>query len=486
MNATVAARRMLLPAAGICFVLAAWFSHTFVLETAVLDLTIPKVALLGTAVVLLLARPWRLVQRVDIATFALLGLLAGWLLLVGLLRGDMLDVRRTAGALLFGTLALGVTWAALRTRPIRGARALAWFIFGFTVVSFGAAAVELATYRIGQPDPLAWLWEIFRPQRVVFDERFGVTYPPLQLHWYSGDMLLRVSGFSWHANILALSMLAPAAFGSMCVAFSIRVGRRRLAIVGLLTLALATAAIIWTHSRAGLIGLAGVVVVTAIFLLVADRSRRRALVVATPLIAGVLLIGTFVALDRAGLERLAGTIQDPGKGQQEVPTPAQDASDLADVRWRMVSAAARLISESPTTLLIGPGLGAYTNAVNDVEGPLYIVEAYNVPDPSSFWVTMSLAGGLTATALILGAIALAWWRLVQRWRDGPNEGVSWYRIHLGWLIVGLPVWVAVQNAGGSPLEVPEAIPFGALLGVAIAFGAKPGTAPDSARDMARG
>ncbi len=100
MNSTVA-RRMLLPAAGIRFLVAAWFSRTLVLEAAVLDLTLPKIALPGTVVVLL-ARPCRLVQRVDLAPFALLGLLAGWLVLVGLLRGDALDMRRTTDALAFG------------------------------------------------------------------------------------------------------------------------------------------------------------------------------------------------------------------------------------------------------------------------------------------------------------------------------------------------------------------------------------------------
>lgn len=475
---TTTSRRVLLPLALGVGLLAAWFARTVTIETFLLDLTLPKLALIASVPLLIIARPWQLVRRVDLLPLALLAAFCGWLVVAGVIRGDWLDLKRTLGALAFGGLVLALAWTGMRARDDLGSRMLAAFIAVFAVISFAGAALELLTVSYGSPDPLRPLWEIFRPQRTVVDERLGTTFPPLLLHIFGEDRLLRVAGFSWHANILALSMIVPAAFSAVLVWLSLRARRTRLALGATVLLAMATAIVVWTHSRSGLVGLVGVVLAVTVLSVVADRGARRRLPALAPLLVGGALLLGLLVLDSAGLQRIFGSIvRTPSSGP--VTTTVEEAGELTDLRVEMVRAGVILLTDSPISLVIGPGLGTYTSAVHDPGSQLYIELAYGTPDPGSYWLSVALAGGIPAVLLVLGAFAVIWWRVVQRWRDqrdrpdGEAGQRIWYPVHLGWLIVAIPVWVVVQNIGGQPLEVPEAIPLGMLLATGLAFMARP-------------
>jgi hypothetical protein len=463
---------LLLPLALAVVLLAAWFARAITIETPILDVTLPKAALIASVPVLILARPWQLLRRVDLVPVALLAVFAGWLLVAGSIRGDWLDLKRTIGALAFGGLALALTWAGMRARDDLGSRLLATFFVAFTMISFAGSALELLTVSYGSADPLRPLWELFRPQSQTIDERLGVTFPPLPLHIFGQDRLLRVAGFSWHANILALSMLIPAAFSAILLWLSVRSRRTRMAAGATVLLGLSSAIVVWTHSRAGLLGLAGVLLAATVFTVLSDRRARRRLAALAPLVVGGALLIGLLALDSAGLQRIVGSIVRT-EPTGPATTTVEEAGELADLRIAMVRAGLTLLTESPMAMLIGPGFGTYTSAVHDPDGPLYIELAYGTPDPGSYWLSVALAGGIPGAILMLGAFAVIWWRLIQRWREGEldpqTRPAGWRLVHLGWLIVVIPVWVVVQNAGGQPLEVPEAIPLGFLLATGLAF-----------------
>jgi hypothetical protein len=468
-----------MPLTLIIFAAASWLSRPVLLATSAFDLTLPKLLLGLSVLAVLAARPWQFAKRFDRYALLFLALVAGWLIVGSALRGDPADLKRTAGAVVFGAAALVLTWAAVRTAGGRGSRWIAVGIAIFGVVSFAAAALELATWNVG--DPFLWLWNIARPQTSFLNEP-GVSVI-LQTHSMGADRVLRVSGLSWHPNILAMSMLMPAAFALALVTRAWSSRQRLRLIGGAVLFALVATTIVWTQSRSAFLGLLGVLLAATVVAWYAFRARRGAQqehvaqpaprgASLAPMFIGVPLIVLALALDSSIIERLIGSIT-PGTAHlpgQQVST-ASNAADIAAIHWQMISTGLHILAASPAALIAGPGLSAYTLAVHDPANALYLPSALGIPDPNSFWLSFALGGGLPVALAILGLIGVTWWQLVRRWRADINSALdwTWRHLHRAWLLAWIPAWVIVENVGGNPLEVAEMIPFAMLVGLSVAL-----------------
>jgi len=480
---TLLARRSLLPLMLITFAAASWLSRPVLVATSVLDVTLPKVLLAVAVVAVLAARPWQLAGRFDRYALLFLAALAAWLLTTAALRGDSADFKRTAGAVGFGAVALVLAWAALRTAGERGGRWLAIGIGVFGVVSFAAAALELLTWQL-PTDPFLWLWNIARPQVSYLNEP-GVSVI-LQTHSMGADRVLRVSGLSWHPNILAMSLLMPATFALALVARAWSAAQRLQLVAGAALFAVVATTIVWTQSRSAFIGLVLAVAATTVVAWLGRRKEARRAWLAS-LATGVALVLVALALDSSIIERLLGSLQ-PGVAQLpggQVST-ADNAADIAAIHWQMIANGVHVLATSPMTLLSGPGLAAYTLAIHDPTNALYLKAALGVPDPNSFWLTFALGGGVLGAIAIVGLIGVTWWQLARRWRADMAAALdgTWRHLHRAWLLAWIPAWVLVENVGGNPFEVAEVIPFAMLVGLSIALATQPAAADPAAQPVA--
>ena len=388
-----------------------------------LDVTLPKLLLAIGVVLIVLARPWRLIQRGDRVALVILVFIVVWLVGGSALRGDSADLKRTLGAIGFGAAALVLAWSAVRSSGERGARWIAIGIFIFGIVSFAAAALELFTWNL-PGDPFLWLWNIARPQ-VSFLNEPGVSVV-LQTHSMGADRVIRVSGLSWHPNILAMSLLMPAAFGLALICRGWLERKRARLIFGALLFALVAITIVWTLSRSAFIGLVLVILATTIVSWFASRQRRaagrpeigsRRVNWLAPLLAAVPLVALALVLEPSIIERLVASLTPSVPQLPHGPvSTAANASDIAAIHWEMIATGLRILIASPSALIIGPGLSAYTLAVHDPNNPMYLRTALGIPDPNSFWLSFALGGGIPGVVAILGLLALTWWRLVQKWR----------------------------------------------------------------------
>jgi hypothetical protein len=461
--------RSLLPGMTIVLLVAAWWlSLIVILPTPIVNLTPPKIVALVALLLLLAARFWALIARTDRLLMLLTVAYVGWLILTAVLRGSGPDLKLTLGYAIFFGGAFALAYTAARAQPNRAAIAIVAAVLGALVVTVIGVALERFTYAgQGAPDPLAGLWALVRPQGGTFAPGLG----PPPLHFATGDPAVpRISSWFAHANYLAFfTVLAAGLTATLLLAMLRRRKWLWASAVGV-CLALCVVTTVWTYSRAGLIGLLTVVVVVVVTDVIrraeAWRSWSSVLLRGTPVVLVLVVLTLSVAADDVGLRRLAPLVsEDPVIPANPTPSIEVSAARSSAIRLAMQMAALELVTESPRSLLLGPGQATFDMAVHDPASPQYVAEGVGIVDPNSLWLSLGVSGGIPAAGLLASVLALTWLRLlaaVQLLRLGPR---AWL---IAWLAAWIPTWGLLQFVGTFPFNPSEAMILGTLLGAAIA------------------
>lgn len=486
------ARRWLPVLVVLALPLAWWLSLILVADTAALDLTPPKILVFVMLAVLLASRPSLAIPRADRLILGLLAAYCAWLIITAVLRGSTADVRMTIAYALYLGVPVVAAYVAARRAPHRVSRILIGVFLVALAVTFAGVILERLTYPgLGQPDPLAAIWQFVRPQTALVDAVRGTLIPP-PLHFPSGDPAVpRASSWFAHVNYLAFFGVLTAGLTATLVLVGLRLRRHRWTLVAASGLVASTVMVLWTYSRVGLVGLFGVVGAVAIVDAVAHWGRRpsRALGlawIATGLLV-LLTVGVTLGVDQIGLRRFSSTVGPPPApttpGEATAAIEAS-ASRSSAIRLAMQAAAVDLILDSPRTIMLGPGQAVFELAIHDTSSPLHVEDSAGFRDSNSLWLTLAVAGGLPAAllmAVILGLVSLRSLRLTRTGRGGFPGVVVW------WLAAWLPVWGVMQFFGTFPFVASEAIILGTMLGTAIglASGAQRGTAGAQPIDAVR-
>lgn len=461
-----------------------WFPQNVLLRTPFADITPIEVVMLLGGILLLAGRAWRLLRRPDLPWLLLLAAYVAWFPLAALLRGGGADLKPAIVYLLFAGGTAAVAFAAIRARPRTTPRQLVAFFGLVLVLAFAAAVLERATYPgPTSADPLADFWRWFRPANISQHARMGQLGPP-PLHFRLGEESIRATGFFFHTNYMAFFgiLLAP-----LVTAVTLRgwhAGHRGLVVGGLAGIVLVSLLTYWTYSRAGLLGLVAAVGTTVVVDVVWRlRARSRTLrqeLVPGALTAGVLVLtlGGTVLFDDLGARRLAATdLPDPIISEEPFePGVEGSASRAGQTRVRLQIVAFQEVTDSPRSLLLGPGMSRFDAAVHDPASPDRIPDAAKINDPNSLWLTVGLAGGLPAVLLLAALLGVAWLRLIRSLRKASSV---WHGVALLWLTAWIPVWALVQLVGTNPFSLAETVILGTMLGLAAGLSrGGPGLLPD--------
>ena len=464
--------------AALTLPLAWWLSLILVVESPVLDLTPPKIAVIAMVLLVVSSLPRLRVPRSDVVLLGLVAAYIGWFIVTSAVHGSVADVKMTlAYALYLGGSAAGA-YVAGRHAPKRFSRVLVATILVVLALTTLGVAIERLTYPgAGRPDPLAAAWQVFRPQTPVIDPVRGVLTPP-PLHFPSGDPAVpRASAMFAHVNYLAFfSVLAAALATALLLSH-----RRRVIAAAVLALSACSVCVVWTYSRVGLIGLGLTVGAVVLVDALAGRARgafkvRRAW--ALPVIVVLLSSGVTIAVDQVGLRRFTSAVVPSSPtltpGEQQAAIEAS-ASRSTAVRLALQGAAVELITRSPKSLLVGPGQHAFEAAIHTKTSPLYIAEAAPFRDSNSLWLTLAVAGGIPGALLMAAVLAIVTVRLLAA-TAAARPGVP--RVTLMFLAAWVPAWAVTQIFGTFPFVASEAIILGILLGSAIALGSADLPGPD--------
>lgn len=474
------ARRWLPVPVVLVLPLAWWLSLILVADTPALDLTPPKVLVLVMLGVLLASRPRIAIPKADGLILGLLGAYCVWLMISAVVRGSTADLKMTLGYALYFGGPLVTAYVAGRRAPHRFSRIMIGMVAVALAVTFAGVVLERLTYPgLGQPDPLAGIWQFVRPQNGIQDAVRGTLTPPA-LHFSSGDPAIpRVSSWFAHVNYLAFFCVLTAALAATMFLNGLRRRRRGWTVVAGMSLVASTVIVVWTYSRVGLVGLFGVVVAVVVVDVLARSGRggssETRLAWIAPGLLVLLTVGVTLGVDQIGLNRFSNIAQPPpavpSPGEATVPSPGEATAAIeasarrsAALRLAMQKAALDLITASPRTLMLGPGQAVYELAIHEPSSPHYIVDAVGFRDSNSLWLTLAVAGGVPAAllmAIILLTIILRLLRVIRRGRDGLS-GVA-----ISWMAVWFPVWAVMQFFGTFPFVASEAIILGTMLGTAI-------------------
>lgn len=472
-----------LPAIVVTLAGAWWLSQRLIVDTAVFDVTMPKLGVLlglgGLGLMLLSAHRWRAgLDRGDVLRILPVGVLIAWLIVAAALRGSGSDLKVMLSFAVFAGGSFVVAFAAVR-RGESATRVVVASVLVGTVVAFGGAALERILYPGPTGDPYASLWSFFRPQVELVDPRLGVVSPP-PLHFPSGNPdAIRAAGFFAHPNYLAFFALLAAPLLAAGIVLAMRERRSGLAAAGAVLLAITITTGVWTYSRAGI---AGMLLATALAVVVATAARsssagrRRAWMAPAAVVALVTVVSISVAVlpDTATAARI--TSIGAGAGQGETPsspapgsspaTVQETAAQSESIRLAMGRVALGMTTESIASLIRGPGLAAYETATHDPRSPLYVEAAAGIRDPNSMWLSFALAGGATAVILFAIVLALA---LLSAWRARARDPGGVAELASLWLLAWLPAWALTQLFGTYPFYAGEAVLLGTLVGVMLAL-----------------
>lgn len=461
--------RSLVPGVTIVLLVAAWWLSLIVIwPTPIVNLTPPKIIVFASLPLLLVARFWALIARSDRLLLGLPGAYLLWLILAAFLRGSALDVKLTVGYAVFFGGALLLAYTAARAQPERAAIALGVAVLGALAITVVGVALERFTYAgQGAPDPLASLWALVRPQGGTFAPGLG----PPPLHFATGDPAVpRISSWFAHANYLAFFSVLAAGLTATLLLATLRRGMRRCAVVAALSLALCVVTMVWTYSRAGLIGLLTVVAAVVVVDLIREpgawRSRSSVLLRGAPVALVVAVLSVTLLADDVGLRRLTPLVsEDPVIPGNQAPSIEVSAARSSAIRLAMQLAALDLVTENPRNFFLGPGQATYDEAVHDPAGPHYVAQGVGIIDPNSLWLSLGVSGGVVAAGLLASLLTVTWIRLLLAVRR-PPFGPRWWM--LAWLAAWLPTWAFLQFVGTFPFNPSEAIILGTLLGAGIA------------------
>jgi O-Antigen ligase len=460
--------RSLLPVATTLLLMAAWWLSLVVLwRTPLVNLTPAKLLIVAALPLLVVGRVWVLVHRGDRWILGLVAAFVGWFILTALLRGSTYDLKLAGGFVVYFGGPFAIAYAASRARPGPAAIALiAAALVGLGITFVGVVLERVTHVAPGVNDPFAPLWGFVRPQDTVSD--LGAGPPPL--HTPSGDRaIVRVSSWFAQANYLAYFIVLVAGAAATGLLLALKLGRRRLAIVLALAMAACSVTIVWTYSRAGVVGVVAVVTAVVGLDLLRNRSTWRIGSVFVQRAAPLALVGgvLFVTLlaDTVGLRRFVPLVTGPiviPVGQP--PSIERSAAEASAIRLAMQAAAIDVTTADPRAFFLGPGQEAFNQAVHDPTSDLYVEDATGVLDPNSLWLSLGISGGLIAAALLALVLAIAWIRLLlasRRVQAGPREWLAC------WLAAWLPVWALLQFAGTFPFTPSEATILGTMVGASI-------------------
>ncbi len=457
-----------------------WFPQNVLLRTPFADITPIEMVVFSGGILLLAGRAWRLLRRADLPWLLLLVAYLAWFAVAAVMRGGGADLKGAVVYLLGAGVTASVAFAAIRARPRISPSRLVIFLSIALVVAFAAAVLERVTYPgATSADPLADFWRWFRPANVFQHPRLGQLGPP-PLHFRLGEDAIRATGFFFHTNYMAFFgiLLAP-----LVTAVTLRgwhAGHRSLILGGLAGMVLVTLLTYWTYSRAGLLGLvAGVG--TTVLIDAAWRLRLRSGTLRQELVPGaltagllVLTLGATVLIDDVGARRLAATdLPDPIISEAPFePGLEGSASRAGQTRVRLQIVAFQEVTDSPRSLVLGPGMSRFDAAVHDPASPDRIPAAAKISDPNSLWLTVGLAGGVPAMLLLAAVLAVAWLRLIRSLRHASSV---WHGVALLWLTAWIPVWALAQFVGTNPFSLAETVILGTMLGLAAGL-SSPGPA----------
>jgi O-antigen ligase len=479
-------------AVAVALVGAWWFSLRVLIDTPVVNLTLPRIAVLAGLAVLPFVGVSGLVARRDWPVLAIGAALLGWLIVASVLRGNSADLRGMLVFAIFGGGAFVVAFAAIRREGERAVAMLVGLMAAAVVVAFFSVVLERFVYRPNSSDAFDWLWVLARPQGGFVDPVLGQMTPPPE-HFQAG-VTLRASGLFAHVNYLAFFALLVAPL------FAVRAGqafeRRSWRSFGVSAALLAATALVclWTYSRTGAIGLLAAVGLAILMERVAaiGSSRRRPAVLPAAVTALVVAaaLGLGIAQDPTAAQRIVAIGSIPGfqsstsapaAGPSHTPAPgsSEDVREMAlraeSIRLGMQRAAVSMLLDSPGSMAIGPGLNAYGTATHDPSDRLYQSQAEDLRDPNSMWLTFGVAGGLPGMAIVMALLLTVWLAVVQAVRrtSGARRQAAL------WLAVWLPVWFLCQFFGTNPFTTSEAVLMGAFLG--FAAGLRPARSPQPDR-----
>jgi hypothetical protein len=455
-----------------------WLSLRMLVETPVMDLTVPKIVVLAGIVLCLAAGAWRSLSWRDLPVVAVGAALLVWLVVTALLRRDSTDFKLAVAFAVFAGGAFAVTFAAVRFDGDRALRAVAVALEVVTAITFCSVVIERVVYMSGVGDQFVWLWGIFRPQSTFNDPILG-TLAATPAYFISGG-LLRASGFFAHPNYQAFFAVLVGPFFAIRFAHSLDRRDRNGAVLNGLLLAATMLIGLWTYSRTGVVGMLGS---TGLAVLIDRAATRRsegrlfgvsiapALGVAIVVVA-TLGAGTLQDLDAARRLSTVGDVTiasgDSGGDSGGVVSPGDvqgSAVRSQDIRFQMQKAAVNLVTQSASDMLIGPGVTDYQKQTHDSQSSVYVSQAGGIRDPNSSWLSIALAGG--APALVLFALtllaALAAAVRAIRSTTGPAREMAI------WLTAWIVAWSGAQIFGTYPFATSESILLGTLLGLASAL-----------------
>lgn len=462
---------------GLALIASWWLSLMVLVNTPLIDLTPPKIAVLVGGAIATAAAGRRLFALASDRLLIVFAAFIAWFPLAALLRPSSADIKTSVGYAVFCGLAAVVAYTAARFSPVRASQLLAITVVAALVISFLAAAVERATYPLpGQADPLEWIWSIFRPRAGLDDPRLGYIDPP-PLHSPTGEPgVVRATGLFVQTNYLAFFCVLAVPLAMAIFLIAARDGRRLTAVGAGVLVAIAVLTAYWTYARVGIAAVIVVAVATVTvewFVARARSASRLSWASLRPTLLALAIVGAVIGasfgLDGVGAARLTGgTLGEGGSSDGRADPVAESANRSADIRLELQMTAAELVLSGSRELTIGPGLAFYETAVHDPSSPSHIPAARGIRDPNSLWLTVALAGGIVAVALLallVGSLVLALVR-VRRHTDNP-----WTRAAIIWLLAWLPVWASVQALGTNPFNTSESIIFGTLVGSIAGLGA---------------
>jgi len=462
-----------------------WFSLRVLADTPVVDITLPKLAILAGICLLPLVRAWRLPAQRDWPVLSLGAALLIWLVAAAALRGNAADLKGVLAFAVFGGGAFAVAFVAVRHEGNRAIVLLLGLVAAAAAVTFSTVVLERLVYRPGATDAFEWLWALARPSDGFVDPVLGAMSPPPD-HFEAGTVL-RASGLFAHVNYLAFFALLVGPLFAIRCARALEAHAWRSFGLNAMLLAATTLCCLWTYSRTGVLGfLAMLALAIAVERLAARGPARRPALLPAVATAAVVAaaLGLGIAQDTTAAQRVvaigsisislpgsATTTAEPAASPTPTPEPGtpEDVRETAlrseAIRMGMQRAAVDMMLDSPASAAIGPGLNAYGKATHDPSDPLYQSQAENLRDPNSMWLTFGLAGGLPAIGLVL-ALVLATFLAVAR---AALRATGVRREAALWLAVWLPVWTLCQFFGTNPFTTSEAVQMGAFLGLAAAL-----------------
>ena len=443
------------------------------LETPLIDVTLLEPILVVGGVALLMVRPWRLLGARDRPFVVLLAVYFGWFLVTAVSRGAPEDVKRALSYAVFGGVSFAIAFAAARIDLPRAARWVIVFFVVVLLVGLAGAALERATFPgPDQPDPLAPFWSLFRRTETFVDPRLGVL-KAFPVHYPLGEPgLVRTAGVFAHPVYLGFFGILVTALMSALVIRSWRSGARARALLFVVGLGCAVVLAYWTYSRAALIGIVGVVGLTALCDLFARGAAARRWPSRADLLPGALVtatlivvLGTSIVIDNAGLRRLAGT-EIPGVIASDISDETSIEASAARSSAHRAAAqrvAVEMLRESPRALLLGTGMTAYEQRMSEEQNRGTTDPVFH---PHNIWLTELLGGGIPALVLfvaVLGWVIADAFRGLRRSPDRDRSSI------LLWVVAWLPVWGLVGLVGLNPFVAQEAVILGSVLGIARAY-----------------